>query len=119
MITACLSPGQRVLSGIGHNFTFARETDRKETRMDDVRTAMAKLAGIRRTLTAALDEKVIARTSEAFPRRTFPPDTVGHQFKQAATLVDRLRDLLPSLYDDFQPIRTEPAVEMAHLDTRA
>jgi predicted nucleotide-binding protein len=87
--------------------------------MDDVRTTMAKLAGIRRTLGAALNEKAIARNREAIPRLSFPTDTVGHQFKQAATLVDRLRELLPSLYNDFQPIRTEPAVEMYQPDTSA
>jgi predicted nucleotide-binding protein len=87
--------------------------------MDDVRTTMAKLAGIRRAVAAALDERAIARNGEAVSRRSFPSDTVGHQFKQAATLVDRLRELLPSLYDDFQPIRTEPAVEMFQPDTSA
>jgi predicted nucleotide-binding protein len=87
--------------------------------MDDVRTAMAKLAGIRKAVAAALDEKGISRVGEAVLRRSFPSDTVGHQFKQAATLVDRLRELLPSLYDDFQPIHTEPAVEMHQPNTSA
>jgi predicted nucleotide-binding protein len=87
--------------------------------MDDVGTAMAKLAGIRKTVAAVLGEKAISRTGEAASRRSFPTDTVGHQFKQAATLVDRLRELLPSLYEDFQPIRTEPAVEMSQPATGA
>jgi predicted nucleotide-binding protein len=87
--------------------------------MDDVRTAMAKLAGIRKAVAAALVEKAIARTGEGATRRSFPKDTVGHQFKQAATLVDRLRELLPSLYDDFQAIRTEPTVEMYQADLTA
>jgi predicted nucleotide-binding protein len=84
-----------------------------------VRTAMAKLAGIRRTLKAALDERKIARNGGIEWHRSFPTDTVGHQFKHAATLVDRLRKLLPSLYDDFQPIRTAPAVEMHQPDQGA
>ena len=87
--------------------------------MDDVGTTMAKLAGIRRAVAAALDERAIARDGEAVSRRSFATDTVDHQFKQAATLVNRLRELLPSLYDDFQPIRTEPALEMYQPDTTA
>lgn len=68
--------------------------------MDDVGTAMAKLAGIRRAVAAALDERPIARNGAIVTHRNYPSDTLGYQFKQAATLVDRLRELLPSLYDD-------------------
>jgi predicted nucleotide-binding protein len=78
---------------------------------------MAKLAGIRKAVAAALSEKVISRIGEGASRRSFPSETVGHQFKQSATLVDRLRQLLPSLYEDFQPIRTEPTVEMVQTDS--
>lgn len=87
--------------------------------MDDVRTAMAKLAGIRKALAAALGERVLSRIGESAARRNFPSDTLGHQFKQAAMLVDRLRQLLPLLYGDFQPIQTEPSLEMYQPDSNA
>jgi predicted nucleotide-binding protein len=87
--------------------------------MDEISTTMAKLAGIRRAVEAALEERVVARTGDVSLRRIFPSDSFGHQFKQAANLVDRLRQVLPSLYDDFQPIRTEPTVEMHQPDISA
>lgn len=80
--------------------------------MDELGTVMAKLAGIRKAVTALLDETA----SQALPRRSFPIELVGHQFKQAAGLVDRLRFLLPALYDDFQTIQTDPSVLMAPRD---
>jgi len=84
--------------------------------MDDISTTMAKLAGIRKAVGAALGERLLSRHGEAQSRQNFPSDTLGHQFKRAATLVDRLRELLPSLYYDFQPIRTEPTKEMVQRD---
>lgn len=77
---------------------------------------MAKLAGIRKAVAAALDERAIARNGDAVQHRSFPPEWIGHQFKQAASLIERLRELLPALYGDFQQIATQPAVEMHQPD---
>jgi predicted nucleotide-binding protein len=84
--------------------------------MGDVGIAMAKLSGIRKAVAGALDERLVSR-ARAEPRRTFEPNSVGHLFRQAAVLIDRLRVLLPALYGDFQPILTEPSVEMYQPDT--
>jgi predicted nucleotide-binding protein len=84
--------------------------------MSDVGIAMAKLSGIRKAVASALDERLVSR-ARTEPRRTFESNSVGHLFSQAAVLIDRLRVLLPALYDDFQPISTEPSVEMYQPDT--
>jgi len=84
--------------------------------MSDVGIAMAKLSGIRKAVAGALDERLVSR-AKAEPRRTFAPNSVGHLFMQAAVLIDRLRGLLPALYDDFQSILTEPSLEMYQPDT--
>lgn len=76
---------------------------------------MAKLAGIRKAVAAALDEKILTRSREADPRRNFDPDAVGYHFKQTANLVNRLRELLPNLYLDLQQIATEPTSEVVML----
>lgn len=77
--------------------------------MNEVGTVMAKLAGIRKAVAALLDETA----RDNLPRRSYPPELVGHRFKQAAGLADRLRFLLPTLYDDFQPIQSDPTVTMS------
>jgi hypothetical protein len=85
--------------------------------MSEVGIAMAKLSGIRKAVAGALDERLVSRARAAEPRRSFEPNSVGHLFGQAAVLIDRLRVLLPALYDDFQPIATEPSAEMYQPDT--
>src|SRR3954452_17083707 len=80
--------------------------------MDELGTVMAKLSGIRKAVVALLDETA----RENLPRRSFQPEIIGHQFKQAASLVDRLRILLPTLYDDFQPMNSDPSVTMSPKD---
>lgn len=86
--------------------------------MSDIAITMAKLAGIRKAATAALAEKVnVARGGEL--RRSFEPDAVGYHFKQTAALVQILRELLPPLYADFQPIATEPTTELYQADREA
>ncbi|WP_259647207.1 nucleotide-binding protein [Burkholderia pseudomallei] len=77
---------------------------------------MAKLAGIRRAVTAALDEMLLTRGRETVPRRSFDPDSVGHQFMQAANLIEKLRELLPDLYGDFHKVATEPTTEVVLLE---
>jgi hypothetical protein len=84
--------------------------------MDDVGTVMAKLAGIRKAVAAALDEKLMTRGREVVPRRHFDPDAVKHQFTQAANLIEKLRELLPDLYGDFHQIAVEPTAEVVMLD---
>jgi predicted nucleotide-binding protein len=79
---------------------------------------MAKLAGIRKATAAALAEQVnVGRSGEL--RRTFAPDAVGYHFRQTAELVGRLRELLPALYEDFQPIATEPNSQIYNPDANA
>jgi predicted nucleotide-binding protein len=73
---------------------------------------MAKLAGIRKTLTAALAEQQHL-SRPGMLRRSFAPDVVGYHFKHAEKLVDQLRVLLPALYGDFQPISTEPDQDLS------
>ena len=85
--------------------------------MHEVGTAMAKLAGIRKAVTAALDEMLMTRNRrETVQRSTFDPDSVGHQFMQAANLIEKLRELLPDLYGDFQKIATEPTEQVVLLE---
>ncbi|MCL4632826.1 nucleotide-binding protein [Burkholderia sp.] len=73
---------------------------------------MAKLAGICKAVSAALNDRALGRMGEPLPHRSFPPDWMGHQFKQAAHHVESLRALLPTLYGDFQQIPTDPTLEM-------
>ncbi|WP_205212600.1 nucleotide-binding protein [Burkholderia sp. IDO3] len=77
---------------------------------------MAKLAGIRKAVTAALDEMLLTRGREKVPRRSFDPDSVEHHFKQAANQIEKLREFLPQLYGDFQQIATEPTTEVVLLE---
>ena len=72
---------------------------------------MAKLAGIRKALTAVLTEQHSPGRPGAF-LRSFAPTTVGYHFKQTEKLVDQLRVMLPALYEDFQAISTEPDQEL-------
>ncbi|AIO47072.1 putative nucleotide-binding containing TIR-like domain protein [Burkholderia cepacia] len=81
--------------------------------MQTVAVVMAKLAGIHKTLSAALNEERNGTHARAVPIRIFHPRTVGHQFKQATELVDQLRSLLPDLYGDFQHMDFEPHAEIA------
>jgi len=77
---------------------------------------MAKLSGIRKALIAAMKENVSRHrrgAGEIRTRATFPPDHVQHYFTQAAGHLETLKGLLPDLYNDFQPIKTEPETEMA------
>ncbi|WP_277049086.1 nucleotide-binding protein [Caballeronia mineralivorans] len=74
---------------------------------------MAKLAGIRKAVAAALTERINIERAGGMPRRSFEPDAVGYHFRQTAALVDQLRELLPDLYGDFQPIPVEPMREIA------
>jgi hypothetical protein len=80
--------------------------------MDDVGTAMAKLAGIRKAVGSVLNERAIARNGDAVPHRNFDPDAIGPHFKQTANLIEKLRELLPNLYADFQKIAVDPTSEV-------
>ena len=63
---------------------------------------MAKLSGIRKAVAGALDERLVSRAKPE-PRRTFEPNSVGHLFKQAAVLIDRLRACCPLYTTIFSP----------------
>ncbi|SEU36451.1 Predicted nucleotide-binding protein containing TIR-like domain-containing protein [Burkholderia cepacia] len=81
--------------------------------MATVAVVMAKLAGIRKAIDAALSEKVNIQRGGGSLQAHFAPKNVGHQFHQAVALIDELRDQLPDLYADFQQLEAEPATEMA------
>lgn len=81
--------------------------------MQTVAVVMAKLAGIQKALSATLAEERNGPRAREIPIRIFHPRTIGHQFKQATELVDQLRNLLPDLYGDFQPMDSEPHAEIA------
>lgn len=76
--------------------------------------AMAKLAGIQKSVRSALDERVLSRggmpTSSA--RNYFRPADVAHYFHQAAQQLEVLQKLLPELYGDFHKLPVEPEVPM-------
>jgi predicted nucleotide-binding protein len=73
---------------------------------------MAKLAGIRKALLAASNEKASAFRDEKLMKMTYPTDEVGHYFTQTATHVEALKRLLPDLYGDFHRTETEPDAVM-------
>ena len=75
---------------------------------------MAKLSGIRRAVAGVMNENVSRnRSGEVLTRATFAPSLVQHYFQQAAAHLQTLRQQLPSLYGDFQPMDIEPATAMS------
>jgi hypothetical protein len=83
--------------------------------MTEISTTMAKLSGIQKAVSSVMNENVSRARGrgEVLTRANFQPDLVEHYFKQAAALVEKLKELLPDLYGDFQTINTEPETEMA------
>ena len=72
------------------------------------------LSGLRKAATAALNENIAPNYDEGVRRRDyFPPELVGHYFKQVADYVQRLKHLLPVLYEDFYFAEAEPDTKMA------
>ncbi|MDB6062685.1 MAG: DNA-binding protein [Verrucomicrobiaceae bacterium] len=81
--------------------------------MNVLSITMAKLSGIQKAVTALMNENVSRnRSSEVLTRSTFQPDLAQHYFIQAARLLEDLKQALPDLYGDFQPIKVEPEVAM-------
>ncbi|MEK6257124.1 MAG: nucleotide-binding protein [Planctomycetota bacterium] len=82
--------------------------------MSELSTVMAKLSGIRKAVIAAMTENVSGKRSanEVLTRRSFDPEAVQHYFTQAAVLLEKLKELLPDLYNDFQAIETKPLMEI-------
>jgi predicted nucleotide-binding protein len=82
--------------------------------MSELSTVMAKLSGIRKALSAVMNENVSRNRSagEVLTRANFAPDLVQHYFVQAAGHLETLRKLLPDLYGDFQAIKTDPETTM-------
>lgn len=82
--------------------------------MSAIPVVMAKLSGIRKAMSAAMNENVSRNrsTGSVLTRASFPPETVEHYFVQAKNHADTLRKLLPDLYEDFQPIKAEPEMAM-------
>lgn len=83
--------------------------------MSELSTVMAKLSGIRKAVVSAMNENVSRNRSagEVLTRSNYPPDAVQHYFVQASSHLEKLRQLLPDLYGDFQAIKTEPQAVMA------
>jgi len=83
--------------------------------MTQVATTLAKLSGIRKALLAVANENTSRNRSagEVKTRASFSPDLVQHYFIQSRGHVEILRELLPNLLDDFQPIQTAPEMEVA------
>lgn len=82
--------------------------------MSEVSKLLAKLAGVRKAVIAAMNENVSRNRSaaEVFTRTNFAPEQVEHYFKQAAAHIETLKTLLPDLYAEFQAVETNPALEM-------
>ncbi|MEO5690100.1 MAG: nucleotide-binding protein [Burkholderiaceae bacterium] len=82
--------------------------------MSEITDAMAKLAGIQRSLSDLI--KGNDKAAQDRGRLYIPSlrhNEVGHYFAQTAKTVDVLREALPNLYGDFHPIATSPDVQMA------
>jgi len=79
--------------------------------MNEVAAAFAKLAGIRKALESALEERGRRRGTE-LPIQNFLREDVGTYFEGAAKQLDVLRGRLPELFADFPQTETEPALEM-------
>lgn len=82
--------------------------------MSQMSILVAKLAGIRKALTDVMEENVSRNRSrgEVLTRASFDPELVAHYFSQAAAHVEKLIELMPDMYGDFQAISTEPSLEM-------
>ena len=82
--------------------------------MNELSTVMARLAGIRKAVAAAMDQNVSRNRSagQVLTRTNFRPMEVGHYFRQAAAQVEKLKELLPDLYGDFRSIDIEPETLM-------
>ena len=78
--------------------------------MNELAAAFAKLAGIRRSLEAALHQEIGRRE---LPIQNFHKEDVGSYFDGAAKQLEVLRSRLPDLFADFPQTETEPTVEMA------
>lgn len=80
--------------------------------MNELSTVMAKLSGIRKAVSAALEENINRARGPGEVRRNFTVDMAGHYFTQSVDLLAKLRQLLPDLFGDFQEIATTPLVAM-------
>ncbi|WP_041741336.1 TIR domain-containing protein [Collimonas fungivorans] len=81
--------------------------------MSDISIAMAKLAGIQKSVQSALGEDV-SRNRGGIPqhRRSFNPMDVVHYFKQAAVQLAILQKYMPDWYSDFHQLPLEPELQM-------
>lgn len=79
-----------------------------------VSAAMAKLAGLARGISAALEEDVSRRGNgkDKQFRQTFSPEDFGHYFQRTGSQITVLRKELPDLYGDLQQTPLEPETGM-------
>ncbi len=81
--------------------------------MNDVSIAMAKLAGIQKSVRSALTEDQ-GRNPGGIPQyaRSFKPSDVGYYFTQAALQLEVLKNSLPEWFGDFPVLSSEPEMQM-------
>lgn len=83
--------------------------------MNDVSTAMAKLSGIRKAATIALNEDISqGRGDVRFPN-TFDPETTERYFYGMTQQLQVLQEDLPKLYGDFHHTVIEPETQMSQI----
>lgn len=84
--------------------------------MNDVSGALAKLAGIRKSINAALNEDISRRPGQGAIMRasTFNEESAKNYFVSAALQLKILADSLPGLFGDFDVIRCTPDILMSH-----
>lgn len=82
--------------------------------MANISAAMAKLAGLMMGIDGALRENVsrMSDPKNVQYRRSFSPAEHGHYFQKVDDQLAILREGLPDLYADFQPIPKAPDMEM-------
>lgn len=71
--------------------------------MSELSIVMAKLSGIRKSVSALMNENVSRSRSAGGlkTRSNFAPDHIQHYFTQAAIHLHALKALLPEFYGDF------------------
>jgi predicted nucleotide-binding protein len=83
--------------------------------VSEVSIAMAKLAGIQKSVQSALNENVARGTNlhaSHSSRRTFAPADAAQYFSQATAQLEVLQKHMPELYGDFHPLPATPEAQM-------
>ncbi|MCU7804984.1 MAG: nucleotide-binding protein [Candidatus Thiodiazotropha sp. (ex Lucinoma borealis)] len=78
--------------------------------MDNSQTALAKLAGVLKSVQTLLEQ---TKRGDARPIDNFSPDDVKPYFEMAYAQLGVLKESLPELYGDFPVLNVEPLTKMA------